>query len=503
MRKRPGVVCVVLIAAAILLSSPALADSEAWWPQFRWPDGRGVANATSDPPVQFGPQEHVLWAIVIPPGHSSPCICGNRVFLTGFDGERQELQTFCLDRSSGNILWRRVAPATQIEKVHPINSPAAATPTTDGERLYVYFGSCGLLCYDLEGNLQWSVALPIPKVRFGSGTSPIVSGELVILSRDEQNDPYLLAVNRRTGEEIWKRPQPLAAGSALSAFGATSYSTPVVWGQEIVVHRMDEVVAYAQQDGARVWSVSAATNGVSTPVVGDDILFVGAWRNFGEADLRMKLADFATLLAQYDADGDAKINKQEFPGDLAISQRPETGDAFGSKLYLKTFFDLVDGDKDGSIDEGEWKRANALVSGLSKEHGLVAIKSGGRGDATVTNVLWQQTTNVPEVPSPLYYDGRVYMVKDGGVVSCMVAETGRLLYCERLGAAGPYYSSPIGAHGRVYIASSKGVMSILGTGDQLQILAKNDLQEPVFATPAVVENTLYVRTARHMYAFRQ
>jgi len=503
MKEHRDVIRAVLIATALLPISIAPANNATCWPQFRGPNGSGIADTSADPPIKFGPEENVLWKTSVLPGHSSPCIWGDHIFLTGFDGEKQELQVLCLDRTSGNVRWRQIVPAKQIEKVHPISSPATATPATDGERVYLYFGSYGLLCYDMGGKLQWTIPLPIPKIRFSSGTSPIVSGELVILSRDEQNDPYLLAVDRHSGKTVWKQPQPLAAASALSAFGATSYSTPIVWGHQLVIHRTDEIVAYAQEDGARIWSVGAATNGVSTAVIGNNVLFVGTWSNFGEPDLRVKLPDFRTLVKQYDKNGDMKISREEFPDDLAISQRPETGDVFGNKVYLKTFFSMVDVNKDGSIDETEWKETDAFVSVLSQDHGLLAIKAGGKDDITRTHVLWQEKGSVPEVPSPLYHDGRVYMIKDGGVASCTEAETGRLLYRERLGAAGPYYSSPICAHERVYIASWKGVVSVFAAGDQLQILARNDLKEPILATPAAVERNLYVRTPEHIYAFRQ
>jgi outer membrane protein assembly factor BamB len=416
--------------------------------------------------------------------------------LTGFDKEKKEFQVFCIERNSGNIRWSRIVPAEQIEKVHSVSNPAAQTPAADGERIYVYFGSCGLLCYDFEGKQQWTVPLPMPKTTDGHATSPIVSGELVILNRDEQNDPHLLAVDRHTGKTVWKQPQPSA-----SQFGATSHSTPVVWAEQLVIHRSGEIVAYAATDGTRIWSLSAVTRGTSTPVFGKDALFVAAWTNLGEPDLRVELPNFLMLVKQYDKDGNLQISKSEFPDDLAVARRPEVGDQPGANVYVKPFFQMVDANSDGLINETEWKENTALVSSFCKDHGLIAIKSRGSGDITATHVLWQEKKHVAEVPSPLYYQGRVYMVKNGGLVSCMNAESGKLLYRERLGAFGPYYSSPIVAHGRIYIASGKGTVTVFAAGDTLEVLARNNLKEQVFATPAVVDNKLYVRTAKHMYAF--
>ena len=162
---------------------------------------------------------------------------------------------------------------------------------------------------------------------------------------------------------------------------------------------------------------------------------------------------------------------------------------------------MIDENNDGLIDAKDWDRALILVASLYKEHGLMAIGLDGTGDVTTTKVRWQEKKSVPEVPSPLYYNGRVYMVKNGGVVSCTDAESGALIYRERLAAAGPYYSSPVAARGRIYVISQKGVMSVLAAGDKLEVLSTTDLREQVMATPAIVENRLYVRTARHLYAF--
>jgi outer membrane protein assembly factor BamB len=469
---------------------------EVFWPQFRGPNGSGVAAPEANPPIRFGPELNVVWKAPVQSGCSSPCIWGNKIFLTGFDEQEQQLRTLCVDRSSGAAVWSRTVHTKQIEQVQSISSPATATPATDGERIYVYFGSYGLLSYDFQGELQWSLPLPVPHVRFGSGASPIVVGDLVILNRDESGGSNALAVDRRDGRTIWTKSQ-----ATTSPLGASSYSTPVAWRDQVVFHRVDEIVAHSVEDGKRVWSVKAATAGESTPVVAGDTLFVAAWTNFGEPEFRVELPDFQTLLKQHDQNADGKISRTEFPGDLLAAVRPEIGDLPGSRVHVKPYLGMIDGNNDGLIDPKDWDRALVLVATLYKEHGLMAIGLGGTGDVTITNVRWQEKKSVPEVPSPLYYDGRVYMVKNGGVISCMEAKSGTLIYRERLGAGGPYYSSPIAAHGRIYITSQKGVMSVLAAGDNLHILSTNDLREQVMATPAIVGNVLYVRTARHLYAF--
>ena len=108
---------------------------------------------------------------------------------------------------------------------------------------------------------------------------------------------------------------------------------------------------------------------------------------------------------------------------------------------------------------------------------------------------------MPGVPSPLYYNGRLYTFKDGGLVFCRVADTGELLYDERLGTLGYYYSSPVAADNRIYIASAEGVVTVIDAGPKLNVLATNKLDGAILATPALAGGNIYVRTESHLYAF--
>ncbi len=150
----------LLVTGLLIGGYVARATTPAAWPQFRGVEGRSLAAADAKPPVQFGPASNVLWKIEIPAGHSSPCIWGDRIFLTG--NENGKLETLCLDRNSGKLLWTAPAPAEKAEPTHRISNPAASTPITDGTRVYVYFGSYGLLAYDLQGKPVWSHPLNTP-----------------------------------------------------------------------------------------------------------------------------------------------------------------------------------------------------------------------------------------------------------------------------------------------------------------------------------------------------
>ncbi len=173
---------ITLLATVVLSSFAGAAQNvgKVWWPQFRGPNSSGLGEGR--PPVHFGPDQNVLWKTAVGPGLSSPIIWEGRIFLTEFDRANKQLATLCVDRRSGKILWRRTVAPGLIERVHELSSPAGATPATDGERVYVYFGSYGLVCYDLDGNQKWERRFPMPENPYGAVASPIVAGELLVLN---------------------------------------------------------------------------------------------------------------------------------------------------------------------------------------------------------------------------------------------------------------------------------------------------------------------------------
>ncbi len=176
--------------------------------------------------------------------------------LSGIFEQSSELELICLTRKTGAILWRRAVAAPEIEKTQTVSNPATGTPAVDGQRVYVYFGSNGLAAFDFEGNQKWTVPLPPAKTRFGSGTSPIVAGDLVILHREEITGGYLLAVDRADGHTVWK-----TAYDSMVSRSTESYSTPVVWRNQLVLHRSGSVDAYDLKSGKRLWWVAVFDHG--------------------------------------------------------------------------------------------------------------------------------------------------------------------------------------------------------------------------------------------------
>lgn len=476
--------------ALALLAAGALIAGENDWPQYRGPGGAGIAKMAA--PVEFGPKLNRLWTAEVPAGHSSPAVWGDSLYLTAFDATAKELVTLAYDLRSGRMRWRQVAPASEIEKVHQVSNPATATPALDGERVYAYFGSAGLFCYDLAGKLVWSEPMPVAKIQFGSGTSPVLAGRAVILAR-EGSDAHLTAFERESGKQLWD--------VKLAGMGQFSgHATPLVWKDQIVLHRAGEVSGFDASSGERRWWVNVVSQGTGTPVIHGDMLFVGAWG--ADPELRDPLPAWDELLKKYDKDGNGSLSKEEFPDDLAFLRRAEAGKTQGAVVTFKMFFGQLDFNKDGQIAKGEWEfMSKMFTSPPPLPNGLIAIKLGGEKDMTKSNVVWSEQRAVPEVPVPLVLRGRVYSVTNGGIISALDESTGKLIYRSRLGAGGLYYSSPVAAGDHVYFASAEGVVSVVRAGDKLDVAARNDLGEPIFATPAVVEGRLYVRTAKHLWAF--
>jgi outer membrane protein assembly factor BamB len=463
------------IWSALAFAAAPLLAADTPWPQFRGPDGSGVAEGQK-PVVEFGPEKNLLWRAELPSGASSPIVTGDYIITTGFDGAK--LFTICLRRSDGRELWRVPAPAEQIEDFHAKEgSPAASTPATDGERVVVYFGSCGLLCYDLAGKELWRVPMPVAQTnnRFGSGTSPILVDGRVYLVRDLQADSALFCFDAATGKQLWKIVR--------DGF-PTGWSTPLLWrrdGQaELVVGGALRLKAYDPSSGAERWTVRnlSAVN-CTTPVAGDGLLYFGGWSPGGED---APMPEFSMLL-QADADGDGALSK------------PETAQSF-----LKDFFESNDTNKDGKITRDEW---DGMVGFLKKgQNALIAVKPGAKDDATESGVAWRATRGLPYVPSPLFYRGRIYLLKDGGLASCYEAKSGAAIYTQtRLGVSGSIYTSPVAADGRIYGATLEGIAFAYAAGEKPELLAKVDLGERISATPAIAGNTLYYRSATRLWAF--
>jgi len=379
-----------------------------------------------------------------------------------------------------------------LERVHRVNSPASSTAATDGKRVYSYFGSYGLICYDMDGKELWRKTLPRLKNIFGTAASPIVHGDLVILNRDTNETSSLWVLDGATGKTVWEKDR--------SGF-PSGWSTPVVVERgdvtELLVYGAFRLTAYDLKDGAERWSVPGlADEPCITPVHGDGLVFVSSYNMRTNPEV-IGLPKWKTLTDQYDADGNGTLSREEVKDNKSILSRL---DADGEGDHpLRGFFRFLDKDGDGQLNGTEWKKMAAWLGSFEHANGLIAIRPGT--DEEDAEIVWQHGRGVPECPSPLYHDGRVYIVKNGGLMTCLDAKSGAVKYFGRIKARGPRYASPVIGDGKIYLPSARGRITVVAAGDELKILAQNDLEERVMATPALVDGKIYVRTEKHLFAF--
>lgn len=420
------------------LAATAAADTaDRHWPQWRGPGGDGVAPH-GDPPVTWSETANLRYKVEIPgEGHASPVIWGDRIYLlsavdagappAGSPPERtgrfggvapdRELRfvVLALDRATGRVVWERTALTTRPhEGTHPDGSWAAASALTDGRRVWAFFGSRGLYCYDREGDLLWQRDLGDMATRnaFGEGSSPVLAGDTLVINWDHEGASFIVALDAATGEERWRQPRD----------EITSWATPLVveveGRRQVVVNATAKVRSYDLTTGVEVWEVGGMTvNVIPSPVSADGLLFV--------------------------------------------------------------------------------------TSGF-RGNALKAIRlAGARGDLTGTPaVVWSHDRDTPYVPSPLLYDGVLYLLKhNSGILTALEAATGKVLYGpRRLEGIEGVYASPVGAAGRVYVVGRNGATVVLAAGPEPKVLAVNRLDDHFAASPAVAGGEIYLRGRRHLYA---
>ncbi|MBX3440009.1 MAG: PQQ-binding-like beta-propeller repeat protein, partial [Planctomycetaceae bacterium] len=375
----------------------------------------GVATTPQALPENFTDGARLVWKQPLPGGHSTPTIVGDRLVLTTFADE--QLATVAMNLQTGEPLWRQVCPATQIEPFHQTGSPAACTVASDGQFLYVFFGSYGLLCYDLDGRLQWEKPLGPFQDEFEAASSPVLADGKIILNEDHDVNSFVMALDAATGNVLWRTDRP----------GFTrSYSTPVIWEvdgrKQVVVAGALSVMAYDLETGSIVWQVRGLSRMVeTTPVIADGRLIVATWSPGGDQTERIAMEPFPEALAAYDKDGDGEIGKDELPeGDV------------------RTRFFRIDLNQNGALDAAEWAKQAAIFD--MAQNVAIAIRPGGAGDITDTHVDWIHRRGLPTVSSPLAYEGVLYMVKDGGIVTALDTATGELFKQGRSGVSSNYFA---------------------------------------------------------------
>ncbi len=466
------------------------------WPQFRGPGGTGASSA-AELPAEWSAEKNLAWKVAAPGrGWSSPITWGDKVFLTaaysieppkdepgegappedaggGGGGDRpggppggrgqrggggggggnddegppdevHRFEVVCLDRATGKTLWKQVALEGKPRiPTHRDNTYASETPVTDGERVYAYFGMHGLYCYDLDGKLSWKADPPTHPMMMGWGTSssPVVHGGLVFLQIDNEEESVLLAFDCKTGEEQWGVPRE----------ENSNWSTPVVWKNkvrtELVTSGAEKATAYDPASGEVLWELRQGGRAHATPVGDEERLYIGTGPSGGR-----------------------RGGGRDGGGGGAAAAPPPAGGT------------------------------------------LFAVKAGASGDITPKEgesasegIAWAQPRAGPPMASPLLYPGYVYILeRDGGMVSCYEAATGTPAYVkERLPEAEAFWASPWAYGGKVFWLDDTGTTYVLAAGPKLEVLARNELEDKFWATPALAGGSLILRGVESVYCIRQ
>jgi outer membrane protein assembly factor BamB len=431
----------LVVFALFAMASPGFAadpetESAANWGQWRGPNGNGV-SPNGNPPVEWGTDKNVKWKAAIPgEGSATPVIWGDQVFiLAAVPSQEQagesapagggnvtpavpyQYTVLCLDRETGDVRWKKVAAdVVPHESRHPTNSFASGSPTTDGKHVYASFGSAGIYCYDMDGQLVWSRDLGDMKTRngFGEGSSPTLYGNTLIVTWDHEGPSFITALDALTGEPKWKvdRDEP------------TTWATPFVVEHggrtQVITNGTNRVRSYDLETGELIWECGGqVTNPIPSPVIQDNLVYVTT----------------------------------------------------GYRGYA-----------------------------------LYAIPLDAKGDISGTDkIAWHRNEGTPYIASPMLYQGILYVTQSrDAILTCLDAKTGEVLSeRKRMPDLKVLYASPVAADGRLYYSDREGTTVVLKAGPDPEVLATNRLEEVIDASPAIVGNQMFIRTAKDLYCLQE
>lgn len=421
----------VAIGALFLsgLLEPAILCAENW-PGWRGPRGDGTSTEQNIP-IRWDAATgtNIAWKVPLPGvGHSSPVVWDDRIFLTTCLEETGARQVLCLDRSSGEVTWQKSVLTSALETRHVLNSHASGTPAADAERVYVCFlevdgsteparnvsrprdvtpGQMVVAACDHAGQLLWQVRPgPFTSVH-GFCSSPVLFENLVIVNGDHDGDSYIVALDRGTGETVWKVARP---------HQTRSYVTPIIreaaGRTQLLFSGSKCVTSLDPRTGETIWSMEGPT--------------------------------------------------EQFVASM--------------------------------VDDGE----QFYVAGGFPTHHVLALRADGTGDVTGTHVVWHVTNAACYVPSPVVVGPYLFVPDDRGTANCFDTATGSRVWQARLGRH--FSPSLIVAGGLVYFLSDDGLTRVVRPGPSLDIVAENPLEENCYASPAVSQGQIFIRTDAHLVA---
>jgi outer membrane protein assembly factor BamB len=463
------------------------------WPQFRGPNCNGVSSSTRPLPTKFSDTENVRWKASPGEGIGCPVVAAGRVFTSGMVDEKT-VGLFAYDAKSGKELWKRTWPAGDLPDVHKTNSHAATTPAADAEHVYFYFSTLGMICVDAKsGQDVWQKELPVPYFVFkwGPGMSPTLYKDKVLFVQDDDLYPAFYAFNKSNGDIVWKDDRRDMA---------VNYSHPVICetpdGDEIVVGGTGLLIGYDPATGKRLWKARTLLRNIkTTPVSHDGVIYISL-QSSGIANQWLATSD-----QQYGGNNDGKLTKAEMQAFVGKRPIPEE--------FFKRTFDRGDKNKDGLLEGAELDAAFLHPDNFAgarfdvkepADEFVIAVKGGGRGDVTKTHVVWKKPTKYTDhIVSPLVADGRMLLIKGGGIATCFSTKSGEPCgQPKRIQNEGDYFASPILGDGKIYVAGENGNIVVLKNSPEFEILAKNDMGDPVLGTPAIADGALFIRTRQHL-----
>lgn len=404
---------------AILCCSSVYAEN---WGHWRGPTGNGSAN-NATPPLEWSSTKNIKWKQDLPGlGSSSPVIWGHQVFVTtaapavgkNAGGGALDFKLFSFDRSSGKLLWEKSATVVKPhQSTHSTNGFSSASPCTDGDHVYAHFGSRGLYCYTMTGDLVWKrddFGKMDIRNSFGEGSSPTLVDNKIIVPWDHEGKSAVYALDKLTGKTLWKTDRD----------ETTCWATPLVVdnnGQkQVVMNGQKFARSYDLDSGKELWKCGGQTERpVASPVADKGLVFVGSG------------------------------HRGSFMG---------------------------------------------------------AFRLNGKGDIKGTDqVAWVIDRDTPDIASPLLSAGRIYFHKGkSGQFSCVDAITGKPHYmANRIPGLDSIYASPVAAGGYVFLTGRNGTTVVIKDADKLEIVATNSVDETVDATPAPVDNELFIRGEKHLF----
>ena len=427
------------------------ADDGSDWPSFRGKEANGVTDGhtlraqwNSDESV--GEFVGVKWRADVPGlGHSSPVVSGDRVFIAtaiahdgkaplsigrggqpdaADDGGEQSWVVLCYDRQTGAERWRQTAHkgiprATRHAKATHANT----TVCVSENNVVAFFGSEGLHCFDLDGNLQWSRDLGVINIsKYGIGwgyaSSPAIHGDRIAVVCDDPENPFLAVLRLADGEELWRVSR--------QGICERSWGTPFIHSDaqrtQVVVNGWPWIVSYEVEAGKELWRIrGGGDNPVPTPFQANGWIYITSSHG-GESPI---------YVVRPDASGDVS-----------------------------------------------------------------PTEASGSNDA----VVWSSTQGGSYMSTPVVYGDYLYLGNSNGVIRCFHAKTGEKVYEERLGTGASIIASLVAADGKIYCASENGTVYVVMAGPNFEILARNEMGQPCFATPAIAKGVLYIRTTQHLVA---